>query len=205
MSGKDNVRQKIIEAARKRFSHFGYGKTTMADVASDCSMSPGNLYRFFPGKLDIAEAIVTEEYGRHLAEMRKLALAPGKGARQRLHDFMFADLRRRFHKMEKDPRGYEMVRIVIDERPPLADWILSSERALLVELLTEAEHRGEFPRADKEHVAEMIQSATMKFRYPQLWSETALPDLERELKGVLNLLLNGVSPNSQARTEDHAA
>ncbi len=205
MSGKDSVRHKIIEAAKKRFSHFGYGKTTMADVASDCAMSPGNLYRFFPGKLDIAEAIVTEEYGRHLANMRKLALAPGRSGPKRLHDFMFEDLRRRYHKMENDPRGYEMVLVVVAERPKLAEWIRASERRVLVELLEDGERHGEFPASDNAHVAEMIQSATMKFRYPQLWSELGLPALERELKGVLDLLLNGVCPRSGARTEGHMA
>ena len=53
MSEKDAVRTQIVDAAKKRFSHFGYAKTTMAEVATDCAMSPGNLYRFFPGKLDM--------------------------------------------------------------------------------------------------------------------------------------------------------
>jgi AcrR family transcriptional regulator len=72
---KDSARDRIMEAAKSRFSHFGYGKTTMAEVASDCEMSPGNLYRFFPGKLDIAEAIATEDYERHLEHLRRLAQA----------------------------------------------------------------------------------------------------------------------------------
>ena len=67
MSEKESIREQIVDAAKKRFSHFGYAKTTMAEVATDCSMSPGNLYRFFPGKLDIAEAIATEDYTRRLA------------------------------------------------------------------------------------------------------------------------------------------
>jgi AcrR family transcriptional regulator len=205
MSGKDTVRGKIVEAAKKRFSHFGYGKTTMAEVAADCSMSPGNLYRFFPGKLDIAEAIATEDYERHLAAMRKLAVAVGKDTRQRLHDLLFEELRRTYHKLEKDPRAYEMASVIAQERPEFANWMLANERKILVELLEEAERRGEFRCDNKEHVAEMIQSATMKFRYPQLWSKLSLPALERELKGVLELLTNGVCPHSAARAEGHAA
>jgi hypothetical protein len=38
----------------------------------------------------------------------------------------------------------------------------------------------------------MIQAATMKFRYPQLWSKLTLPQLERELDGVLKLLVDGL-------------
>src|ERR1700679_1481470 len=170
MAEKDSVRAQIVEAAKKRFSHFGYAKTTMAEIATDCAMSPGNLYRFFPGKLDIAEAIASEDYEHHLVHMRKIAVAAGKDARQHF-----------------------------------INWMLAHERKILVELLDEAERRGEFvPPGDKETIAEMIQSATMKFRYPQLWSKLTLPKLERELDGVLNLMLQGLCPLA-AKQHEHAA
>jgi AcrR family transcriptional regulator len=195
MTGKDAVRSQIVDAAEKRFSHFGYAKTTMAEIATDCSMSPGNLYRFFPGKLDIAEVIATEDYEAHLETLRKLAMAPGKNARERLRDLLFAELRRTFHKLEKDPRVLEMARVIGHERPEFINWMLANERKILVELMEEGERRGEFiPPGDKETIAEMIQSATMKFRYPQLWSKLTLPKLERELDGVLNLMFEGLCP-----------
>ena len=192
MAEKDNIREQIVQAAKKRFSHFGYAKTTMAEVATDCCMSPGNLYRFYPGKLDIAEAIATEDYSRHLEHMRKLAVTPGKDARLRLHDLLFEELRRTYHKLEKDPRAYEMATVIAHERPQFANWMLGNERRILVELLDDAERRGEFVADDKELTAEMIQSATMKFRYPQLWSKLTLPKLERELEGVLKLITEGL-------------
>src|ERR1700685_121988 len=105
MTAKDSVHAQIIDAAAKRFSHFGYAKTTMAEIATDCEMSPGNLYRFFPGKLDIAESIATEDYERHLDHLRKIALAPNQTARERLHELLFEELRRTYHKLEKDPRA----------------------------------------------------------------------------------------------------
>jgi AcrR family transcriptional regulator len=199
MAVKDTVRECIVDAAKKRFSHFGYAKTTMAEVASDCAMSPGNLYRFFPGKLDIAEAIATEDYSRHLEHLRKLAIQPGKNARERLHDLLFEELRRTYHKLERDPRAVEMARVISQERPSFANWMLENERKILIELLDEAERRGEFATADKQFTAEMVQSATMKFRYPQLWSKLTLPKLERELEGVMNLLIDGLCPDAAAR------
>src|SRR6202051_4264694 len=204
MAEKDTVRCQIVEAAKKRFSHFGYGKTTMAEVAGDCSMSPGNLYRFFPGKLDIAECIATEDYRKHLESLSKLALAPTRSARERLHELLFEELRRTYHKLEKDPRAYEMATVIAHERPQFANWMLANERRILVELLDDAERRGEFAAEDKEMTAEMIQSATMKFRYPQLWSKLTLPKLERELDGVLKLLVNGLCPGRTFRTGSEA-
>ncbi|HTT99724.1 MAG TPA: TetR/AcrR family transcriptional regulator [Rhizomicrobium sp.] len=196
MAEKDNIREQIVQAAKKRFSHFGYAKTTMAEVATDCAMSPGNLYRFYPGKLDIAEAIATEDYTKHLAHMRKLAVTPGVPAPQRLHDLLFEELRRTYHKLEKDPRAYEMALVISRERPEYANWMLAEERKILVELMEEAERRGEFVPDNKEFVAEMIQAATMKFRYPQLWSKLTLPKLERELEGVIQLMINGICPKA---------
>jgi len=204
MSEKDSVRDQIVEAAKKRFSHFGYAKTTMAEVASDCAMSPGNLYRFFPGKLDIAEAIATEDYTKHLTQLRKLAVTPGKDARERLHDLLFEELRRTYHKLEKDPRVVEMARVISQERPTFANWMLENERKILIELLEEAERRGEFSVDNKEFVAEMVQAATMKFRYPQLWSKLTLPKLERELEGVMTLIVNGLCPRIAERMRTRA-
>jgi AcrR family transcriptional regulator len=203
---KDAVRCQIVEAAKKRFSHFGYAKTTMAEVAADCSMSPGNLYRFFAGKLDIAESIATNDYECHLDHLRNIALTSERSARERLSELLFEELRRTYNKLEKDPRAYEMASVIAHERPQFANWMLAQERTILVQLIAEGEARGEFVVDDKELTAEMIQSATMKFRYPQLWSKLTLPKLERELEGVFKLITEGLGGRAKAdQIDKHVA
>src|SRR5207237_7146907 len=148
--------------------------------------------RFFPGKLDIAECIATEDYRKHLESLGKLALAPARSARARLRDLLFEELRRTYHKLEKDPRAYEMATVIAHERPQYANWMLANERKVFIALFEDAAQKGEFVISDKETTAEMIQAATMKFRYPQLWSKLTLPKLERELDGVVKLLNDGL-------------
>ena len=194
----DTIKGQIVAAAKKRFSHFGYAKTTMAEVATDCDMSPGNLYRFFPGKLDIAEAIATADFERRLVHQRGLARQAGKSAREKLSDFLFDELRTTYRQLEKDPRVFEMARVIAGERPTFGNWMLENQRRILVEILEDGEARGEFRVADKPFTAEMIQSATMKFHYPQLFSKLTLPKLERELEGVFNLLLSGLEARPAA-------
>jgi AcrR family transcriptional regulator len=191
MAEKDTGAQ-IVAAARKRFQHFGYGKTSMAEIAGDCGMSPGNIYRFFPGKLDIAEAIATDDYKAHLERLKKLASRPGRSVRDKLRDFLVEGLRRTHARLEKDPRALELARVIAAERPDFSDWMTECERKLMVDLMEEAEAKGEFSVADKNAAAEAIQSATLKFRVPQLWPQTSLARLERELDGVLSLLLEGL-------------
>jgi len=197
---KDTVRCQIVEAAKKRFSHYGYAKTTMAEVASDCSMSPGNLYRFFPGKLDIAEAIATEAAQSRKEELEKIVSKSNRSARARLRDYFFDELRSTYNKLESDPKVFEIALIISRERPEYVNRTLAEERKTLRKLLEEGNETGEFVVENPEFTAEMIQAATMKFRYPQLWSKLTLPKLERELEGVTALVVDGLSRRSTKET-----
>jgi hypothetical protein len=61
-----------------------------------------------------------------------------------------------------------------------------------------------FAPGDHAFTAEMLQSATMKFGLPQLFSKLTLPKLERELDGVLNLLLQGLYTRDAAPARGRA-
>jgi len=54
----DKKRSLIIEAAQKRFLHFGVDKTTMNEIADDLSISKASLYYYFPDKLNLYAAVL---------------------------------------------------------------------------------------------------------------------------------------------------
>ena len=193
--GRSEIRERIIEAARKRFLHYGYGKTTMAEIAGDCDMSPGNLYRYFEGKLDLAEEIARRSSAEIILELARAVRAPGKSATQALRDYLFGKLRMTYTNLEKDPKIIELAQTVAAERPSFATDMLARERTILMEILANGRELGEFSAPDVSFTAEMIQSATMKFSYPQLWSRLTLTSLERELAGVFDLVLGGLCPD----------
>lgn len=55
---QDKKRDSIIEAAEKRFLHFGVDKTTMNEIAEDLSISKASLYYYFPDKLNLYGAVL---------------------------------------------------------------------------------------------------------------------------------------------------
>ena len=55
--GQDQKQVAIIEAAIKRFAHFGVAKTTMSEIAADLSFSKASLYYYFPDKLNLFAAV----------------------------------------------------------------------------------------------------------------------------------------------------
>lgn len=52
-----NVREQILEAAQEHFSHYGYDKTTVSDLAKAIGFSKAYIYKFFDSKQAIGEAI----------------------------------------------------------------------------------------------------------------------------------------------------
>src|ERR1044072_8386745 len=53
----DDTRARIIDTADALFRRLGFAKTAVADIAAELGMSPANVYRFFPSKNAIVEAI----------------------------------------------------------------------------------------------------------------------------------------------------
>lgn len=50
----------ILEAAYKRFAHYGVNKTTMMEIAADLNISKASLYYYFPDKLNIYAAVLQD-------------------------------------------------------------------------------------------------------------------------------------------------
>ena len=182
----------IIESATAYFERFGYGKTTMAEIAENCDMSVGNLYRFFPGKLDLAARIVELATDQSVANLRKVSARKYKSAAARVEALVLAELRETFETMEHRPTIADMGRIVMNKRVEVINRGLAATRQVLAEALKDGVASGEFTIAKPDLAAEMIQAATLKFRYPQLWSNLDLPALEREAKGVIRLFMTGL-------------
>ncbi|MBR1133054.1 TetR/AcrR family transcriptional regulator [Bradyrhizobium iriomotense] len=55
-----SARRRIVQAAIHLYGEMGHNKTTVADIARSLSMSSASVYRFFPSRRAIEEAVVEE-------------------------------------------------------------------------------------------------------------------------------------------------
>ncbi len=83
---KTSVRTRLIEAAANLAHRRGFGNTTLADIAREAKVPPGNLYYYFKAKEEIGEAIVE----RRLSELQAKQQELGKVAspKERLYSFV---------------------------------------------------------------------------------------------------------------------
>lgn len=192
----DDTRKQILMAAVERILHYGYSKTTMAEIARDCNMSAGNIYRFFASKLDIAEAMA-QKFNDEAYETFARIVARKDSAANRLREFFHYDLARTYSAIEDEAKILEVAEVLSKDRPLYMNDKLARERVYMVQIFKDGVASGEFrPITNPDETAEMWQSALMKFRFPQLFSKLTLPKLQRELDGVMDLLLAAVSPGA---------
>ena len=192
MDEKAQTRERILHAAMNRIKHYGYGKTTMAEIAADCGMSPGNIYRFFEAKIDIAEAMARRHYSEQQGESAAIARRRDMAPDVRLREIFMRRMRDNYSLVSENAKIIEVAQVLSSERPVFSNEQMAQERVILVALLEEGAEQGVFATGDYDFLAEMIQSATVKFSFPQLFSQLTLAKLERELVGVLDLILNGL-------------
>jgi AcrR family transcriptional regulator len=205
MDDKAGTRDRILQAAMVRIKHYGYAKTTMAEIAADCDMSPGNIYRFFEAKIDIAEAMARRHYAEMNANLAAIVRRKDWGPDRRLKEMLSKRMRDNYQMFEENAKILEVAEVLSRERPLFLNELIALERVTITALIQEGVKSGLFRECDPEYMAEMIQSATIKFGLPQLFSHLTLPKLEREFEGVMDLVLKGLYGPGQAGAKKTAS
>ena len=66
-------RDQILASVVTVFVHHGFKGSSMRDICTAAKLSPGALYRYFPSKDDIVEAIIAQDHARWAAHFDVVA------------------------------------------------------------------------------------------------------------------------------------
>lgn len=66
------LKNKIIESAERMFAEKGYEATSIQDIADDCSIAKGSLYKFFPSKEDLYIEIMEVHFARIMEDAERI-------------------------------------------------------------------------------------------------------------------------------------
>ncbi|WP_409150842.1 TetR/AcrR family transcriptional regulator [Sphingobacterium sp. BS-2] len=88
----DAKRVKILEAAKRRFAHYGLAKTTMAEIAQDLSFSKALLYYYFPDKNRLYAAVFEMAVDEIVNETTQ-KIAQSKSVNEAMEAFLCTRLR----------------------------------------------------------------------------------------------------------------
>nr|BFE96760.1 hypothetical protein GCM10020185_72960 [Pseudomonas brassicacearum subsp. brassicacearum] len=78
-----DIRNQIVAAANEHFSQYGYGKTTVSDLAKAIGFSKAYIYKFFDSKQAIGEAICSQCLAEIVAAVEQAISEDGLSATER--------------------------------------------------------------------------------------------------------------------------
>lgn len=183
----DDKRRRILEAARKRFRHYGIKKTTMQEIAQDAGVAVGTLYLYFKDKDDLVVAGIEDFVARHRRQAEEILAAPGPVG-DRLRRYLVARFRASEETRKSARHAAELVRAVLRVQPNRLWEEAEMMREILGRLLRLGIEAGEFQLDDPEQDAKVLLFAVAIF-FPNALSESPYSPKEEDLLLVVNWFL----------------
>lgn len=191
----DDTRARIMAAAEELFRRLGYAKTAVADIAAELGMSPANVYRFFPSKNAIVEAICQ----RCLAEVEARAweVAHAKGpAGERIERLILEILH--FHKENHftEKRVKELVLAAVELSWDAIKAHKEVMRTAVETIVRDGVASGEFEPVDPHDTARLILCSVIGFTHPMVVGECLDEgdDLEAGACACIRFVLRAITP-----------
>lgn len=191
----DATRTAIVEAAERLFRTLGYQKTAVTDIARELHMSPANVYRFFPSKAAINEAICA----RLLDGLEDLAWAIARAP-----DPPADRLRAMFTTMQQqtmslffhDKRMHDMVAAAMDEHWSVIRRHIDNVDEALCRIVMDGIATGAFAAADPARTAKLMHGAMVAFIHPTLVQQCLDQDLPAMASDMAELMLRALRPDN---------
>ena len=191
----EDTRARIMETAEALFRRLGFAKTAVADIAAELDMSPANVYRFFPSKNAIVEAICR----RFLAEIdgKAWAIARAKGpASERLERLILEILAYHKENVLTEQRVNDMVVAAIELSWDAIRAHKDVMRTVVEVILRDGIEAGEFDSLEPRDTAELILRSMLAFTHPMMVGQCLEEgeDVEAAARASVRFMLRAITP-----------
>jgi len=163
---KDEMKERILEAALKRFTHYGSAKTTMNEIAEDLGCSKASLYYYFPDKKGLHRAVLMKIAENFFAELEALAehIVSAEATLQQITEVR-SNFIRRFCRLE-------LFRILNETQPEEMQQVIKEARErddkLIARVIKAGVESGELQVEDPQQMAILYNQAMEGLRFTVL-------------------------------------
>jgi AcrR family transcriptional regulator len=188
--------ERILEVTEDVLRRFGLAKATVVDVARALDVSHGSVYRHFPSKASLREAVAKRWLDRVSAPLDKI-VESADPAPVRLERWLRTLCTAKQKKVTEDPEMFatyltlarEACSAVRGHREHLMDQVAG--------ILSDGVKEGAFEVADTKASARAIFDATVRYHNPAHAEEWKDPELGARFDALLALLLRGLAAPCQ--------
>ncbi len=197
-SAGDELRARILTAARERFQQFGYAKTSMQEIATACDMSPANLYRFYDGKLAIGAAVAWADQAEQLAAVDLAVQTAGSDMADQLIALFQANIDATRRKMKRRPLLFELWLTVAREKPDLRRQFLHDIEARIMAILAVGHDMSAFESAAIKLRSRLIMLASAPFVLPWMMQNEPFGNPRAMVEPLIRSLAAGLAEEPPA-------
>ena len=190
MVDKEKYRKEIIISSGRIFSHYGFKKTTMDEIARALKIGKSSVYYYFKSKEEIFEAVVLYE-ANILRNELTTAIKSVESPVAKMKNYVFV----RMKAFEKLSNYYNAI---FDKNLDHFDFIEAirqkydrEELAILRLILYHGAREKVFSVANSEYTALAVQTALKGLEVPLFWKKREI-NIEERLSGILEVLFNGI-------------
>jgi AcrR family transcriptional regulator len=183
---------RILEAAEDVLRRYGPAKATVVDVARALGVSHGSVYRHFPSKAALRDAVVERWLARSGTPLAKIAAEKGKASKRlrRWFDAMIAGKR---EKALGDTELFATYSALTKDAREILKAYGERRFAELESMLAEGIASGEFRRVDPKVTALALWNATTRFYNPAHSAEWTQPGVDAAFDELWKLLMQGLA------------
>jgi AcrR family transcriptional regulator len=183
--------EQILDVTEDVLRRFGLAKATVVDVARALDVSHGSVYRHFPSKASLRQAVAKRWLDRANAPLAKIAEGAGP-ASARLERWLRTMLAIKHKKLGDDPEMFATYLALAQE----ACVVVKAHKERMIDqiahILSDGVKQGAFEVADIKATARAVFEATVRYHHPahsEEWNDPALP---ARIDALLALLLRGL-------------
>jgi AcrR family transcriptional regulator len=184
--------EKIVVAAEEVLRRYGPAKTTVLDVARSLGVSHGSVYRHFPSKAALRDAVTKRWLDRVMVPLTPIADESGP-APERLKRWLLALAATKRAKVLDDPELFRTYSALTGEAREVVKEHIAHLTGQVTKIIADGVARGEFEAPDPAAAAQAVMYATAHFHSPahaQEWSE---PGINEAFENVWTLILCGLN------------
>jgi len=163
----DKVRARILEVAEEHFRRIGYHKTSVADIASELGMSPANVYRFFPCRDAINEAICRRVVNE-VAEIAFTIARTRAPALEKLEELLTAVHHHNKMTLLKEKHMHDLIVAAMQENWAVIKAHIEQMVTIFEAIIREGIKAGGFEVEDPAEAARAVKTAFIPFFHPIL-------------------------------------
>ncbi|MFJ3924120.1 TetR family transcriptional regulator [Streptomyces sp. NPDC090022] len=184
--------ERILETTEEVLRRFGPAKATVVDVARALGVSHGSVYRHFPSKAALREAVTDRWLGRTADRLAEIAGAADQPAPSRLEAWLEALFEAKRAKAGDEPELFATYSVLLAENSGVVDAHLNELIAQLARIIEEGVGAGTLAAPDVPAAARAVFDATGRFHDPQYAPEWTSPTIAAEFEAVTALVIRGL-------------